>query len=262
MSDQLTIADKTFHSRLMTGTGKHRSVKDLLESVSKSETEIITVAIRRLNLDQPNEKTLLDHLDWDKYQILPNTAGSKTSAEAIFTAQLAREVTNSNWIKIEVIPDPRYLLPDPIGTLEAAEELVKDGFVCLPYMGADPELARRLEDAGCATVMPLGSPIGSGRGVLTSEEIQIIIEQANVPVVVDAGLGVPSDASTVMELGADAVLVNTAIAQAENPGMMGEAFKLGVEAGRKAYLAGRIPVNEKASPSSPTEGVAASADSH
>jgi len=256
MGDQLTIAGKTFDSRLMTGTGKHGSVADLLASVEQSGTEIITVAIRRLNLDDPNEKTLLDHLDWSKYQILPNTAGSKTADEAVFTAQLAREVTGSNWIKIEVIPDPKYLLPDPIGTLEAAERLVKDGFVCLPYMGADPELAKRLEDVGCATVMPLGSPIGSGRGVLTSEEIQIIIEQVNVPVVVDAGLGVPSDASTVMELGADAVLVNTAIAQAANPGLMGEAFKLGVEAGRKAYLAGRIPIIDKASASSPTEGVA------
>ena len=158
-----------------------------------------------------------------------------------------------------VIPDPKYLLPDPIGTLEAAQKLIKDGFVCLPYMGADPELAKRLEDIGCATVMPLGSPIGSGRGVLTAEEIQIIIEQSSVPVVVDAGLGVPSDASTVMELGADAVLVNTAIAQATNPGLMGEAFKLGVQAGRKAYLAGRIPVIDKASASSPTEDVAVAA---
>jgi len=161
MGDQLTIAGKTFRSRLMTGTGKHRSVADLLASVETSGTEIITVAIRRLNLDDPNEKTFLDHLDWDKYQILPNTAGSKTAAEAVFTAHLAREVTGSNWIKIEVIPDPKYLLPDPIGTLEAAEQLIKDGFVCLPYIGADPVLAMRLEDLGCATVMPLGSPIGS-----------------------------------------------------------------------------------------------------
>jgi len=256
MGDQLTIAGKTFNSRLMTGTGKHRSVADLLASVEKSGTEIITVAIRRLNLDDPNEKTFLDHLDWDKYQILPNTAGSKTADEAVFTAQLAREVTGSNWIKIEVIPDPKYLLPDPIGTLEAAEKLVKDGFVCLPYIGADPVLAMRLEDVGCATVMPLGSPIGSGRGVLTAEEISIIIEQSSVPVVIDAGLGVPSDAATVMEMGANCVLVNTAIAQAADPGLMGEAFKLGVEAGRKGYLAGRIPVAEQAAASSPTEGVA------
>ena len=259
MDDQLTIAGKTFNSRLMTGTGKHKTVEDLMASVEKSQTEIITVAIRRLKLDNPNEKTILDDLNWDNYQILPNTAGSKTADEAVFTAQLAREVTGSNWIKIEVIPDPKYLLPDPIGTLEAAQKLIKDGFVCLPYMGADPELAKRLEDIGCATVMPLGSPIGSGRGVLTAEEIQIIIEQSSVPVVVDAGLGVPSDASTVMELGADAVLVNTAIAQATNPGLMGEAFKLGVQAGRKAYLAGRIPVIDKASASSPTEDVAVAA---
>ena len=168
MDDQLIIAGKTFNSRLMTGTGKHKTVGDLVASVEKSQTEIITVAIRRLNLDNPNEKTILDELDWDNYQILPNTAGSKTADEAVFTAQLAREVTGSNWIKIEVIPDPKYLLPDPIGNLEAAQKLIKDGFVCLPYMGADPELAKRLEDIGCATVMPLGSPIGSGRGVLTA----------------------------------------------------------------------------------------------
>ena len=255
MSDELVIGGKKFKSRLMTGTGKHRTVEEMQAAITASGCEIITVAIRRLNLDNPNEKTLLDYIDWDRYQILPNTAGSKTADEAVFTAQLAREVTGSDWIKIEVIPDPKFLLPDPIGTLEAAERLVKDGFTVLPYIGADPVLAQRLEDLGCATVMPLGSPIGSGRGVLTSEEIQIIIEQANVPVVVDAGLGVPSDASTVMELGADAVLVNTAIAQAMNPGLMGEAFKLGVEAGRKAFLAGRMPMKEYASASSPTEGV-------
>jgi thiazole synthase len=255
MSDELIIGGRKFKSRLMTGTGKHRSVEEMQAAIKASGCEIITVAIRRLNLDNPNEKTLLDHIDWDTYQILPNTAGAKTADEAVFTAKLAREVTGSDWIKIEVIPDAKYLLPDPIGTLEAAERLVKDGFTVLPYIGADPVLAKRLEEAGCATVMPLGSPIGSGRGVLTSEEISIIIEQANVPVVVDAGLGVPSDASSVMELGADAVLVNTAIAQSANPGLMGEAFRLGVEAGRKAYLAGRMPMKAYASASSPTEGV-------
>ena len=256
MNDPLTIAGKKFSSRLMTGTGKHRSTEELLASVEASGCEIITVAIRRLNLDDPNEKTLLDHLDWDRYQILPNTAGCRTAEEAIFTARLAREVTGSDWIKVEVIPDPKYLLPDPIGTLEASEKLIAEGFTVLPYIHADPVLARRLEEAGCATVMPLGSPIGSGRGVFTSEEIQIIIEQANVPVVVDAGLGAPSEASLVMELGADAVLVNTAIALARDPAMMAEAFKLGVEAGRKAYLAGRIPKKAYASASSPVEGVA------
>ena len=256
MNDPLIIGGKKFSSRLMTGTGKHRSTEELLASVEASGCEIITVAIRRLNLDDPNETTLLDHLDWDRYQILPNTAGCRTAEEAIFTARLAREVTGSDWIKVEVIPDPKYLLPDPIGTLEASEKLIAEGFTVLPYIHADPILARRLEEAGCATVMPLGSPIGSGRGVFTSEEIQIIIEQANVPVVVDAGLGAPSEASLVMELGADAVLVNTAIALAGNPAVMAEAFRLGVQAGRKAYLAGRIPKKAYASASSPIEGVA------
>ncbi|MBM3959175.1 MAG: thiazole synthase [SAR202 cluster bacterium] len=253
--DPLIIAGKTFRSRLMTGTGKHRTMDDLVSSVQSSGTQIITVAIRRLNLDNPNEKTVLDYIDWDRFQILPNTAGCKTADEAVFTAKLAREVTRSNWIKVEVIPDPKYLLPDPIGTFDACKRLVNEGFVVLPYIGADAVLARRLEDIGCATVMPLGSPIGSGQGVLTAEEISIIIERASVPVVVDAGLGVPSDASQVMELGADAVLVNTAIAQAQNPALMGEAFKLGVQAGRKAYLAGRMKKKVYASPSSPTEGV-------
>jgi thiazole synthase len=255
MSDELVIAGKSFTSRLMTGTGKHRSSEDLKAAVEMSGTQIITVAIGRLNLDDPNEKTLLDEIDWDRYQILPNTAGSKTAEQAVWTAKLAREVTGSDWIKLEVIPDPKYLLPDPVGTYEAAKVLIAEGFKVLPYIHADPVLAKRLEDIGCSTVMPLGSPIGSGRGVLTAEEIQIIIEQASVPVVVDAGLGVPSDASKMMELGADAVLVNTAIARATDPGLMGEAFKLGVQAGRKAYLAGRIPVSGKASASSPTEGV-------
>lgn len=255
MADELVIAGKTFKSRLMTGTGKHRSVEDLFAAVEASGTEIITVAIRRLNLDDPNEKTVLDHLDWDRYQILPNTAGCRTPEEALFTARLAREVTGSNWVKVEVIPDPQYLLPDPIGTLDACRQLIDDGFIVLPYIHADPVLAKRLEDIGCATVMPLGSPIGSGQGVQTAEEIQIIIEQVSVPVIVDAGLGVPSDASLVMEMGADAVLVNSAIALSNNPGLMGEAFKLGVEAGRKSHLAGRIPRKLAAAASSPTDGV-------
>jgi thiazole synthase len=176
--------------------------------------------------------------------------------EALFTARLARQVTGSDWIKLEVIPDPKYLLPDPVGTLEAARTLIDEGFTVLPYIHADPILARRLQEIGCATVMPLGSPIGSGRGVFTLEEIQIIIENAQVPVVVDAGLAVPSDASQVMEVGADAVLVNTAIAQAQDPALMAEGFRLGVEAGRKAYLAGRIPKKDYAAASSPLEGVA------
>lgn len=256
--DRLVIAGKSFNSRLMTGTGKHRSAQQLLDSVEASGTEIITVAIGRLNLDDPTEETLLDVLDWSKYQILPNTAGARNADQAVGIARLAREVTGSDWVKLEVIPEPAHLLPDPVGTYEAAGTLLEEGFTVLPYIHADPVLAMKLEDLGCSTVMPLGSPIGSGQGVHTAEEIAIIIEQSSVPVVVDAGLGVPSDASMVLEMGADAVLVNTAIAQAEDPGLMGEAFKLGVEAGRKAYLAGRIPVAE-ATPSSPQEALAVSA---
>ena len=184
--------------------------------------------------------------------------GARTAEQAVGIARLAREVTGSDWVKLEVIPEPAHLLPDPVGSYEAAKMLLAEGFTVLPYIHADPVLAKKLEDLGCATVMPLGSPIGSGRGVHTAEEIAIIIDQSSVPVVVDAGLGVPSDASKVIEMGADAVLVNTAIAQAENPALMGEAFKLGVEAGRKAYLAGRIPVSE-ASPSSPQESLAVTA---
>ncbi len=255
MEDKLVIGGIEFSSRLMTGTGKHRTVEDLNSSIESSGCQIITVAIGRLNLDDPNEKTLLDEIDWNKYTILPNTAGSATAEQAVLTARLARQVTGSDWVKVEVIPDPKYLLPDPIGTLEASKTLVEDGFTVLPYSHADVILAERLQEVGCATVMPLGSPIGSGQGVRTREEIEIIIERAEVPVVVDAGLGVPSDASMVMEIGADAVLVNTAIAQAANPGLMGEAFRLGVEGGRKAHLAGRIPERAYATTSSPGAGL-------
>ncbi|MBA66583.1 MAG: thiazole synthase [Chloroflexi bacterium] len=252
MDDILNIGGKSVTSRLMVGTGRHRSNDDLINSVEASGTEIITVAIGRLDLNNPNEKTILDHFDWTKYNILPNTAGSKTAEDAVTIARLSKAMNLSDWIKLEVIPDPKYLLPDPIGTLKAAEILVAEGFKVLPYIHADPVLAKQLEEIGCATVMPLGSAIGSGQGIHTKEEIAIIIEQSSIPVVVDAGLAVPSDASTAMELGADAVLVNTAIAQAANPGLMGEAFKLGVQAGRKAYLAGRIPQSKYANPSSPT----------
>jgi thiazole synthase len=255
MADALVIAGKTFNSRLMVGTGKYASAEDCVAALDASGAEIVTVAIRRLDLDNPNAQTELDYIDWQRYTILPNTAGSSSAEEAVFTARLARELTGSNWVKLEVIPDPRYLLPDPIGTLQAAETLIKDGFVVLPYIHADPVLAKRLEEAGCATVMPLGSPIGSGRGIFTAEEIQIIIENAGVPVVVDAGLGAPSEASLALEMGADAVLVNTAIAKAKDPALMGEAFKQGVEAGRKAWLAGRIEKKAYASASSPLQGV-------
>lgn len=254
--DPLTIAGKSFRSRLIAGTGKYRSMGEMAAAIDASAAEIITVAIRRLPLDKPGEPNLMDHLDWSRYTVLPNTAGCRTAEEAVFTARLARELTGSSWLKLEVIPDPKYLLPDPIATLEAAGQLIAEGFVVLPYIHADPILARRLEEIGCATVMPLGSPIGSGRGIFTLEELLIIIENASVPVVVDAGLGAPSDASLALEIGADAVLVNTAIAQAKDPVRMAEAFRLGVDAGRAAFLAGRIPRKELAEASSPLEGLA------
>jgi thiazole synthase len=261
LNDPLVIAGREFGSRLIVGTGKYRTMDEMRDAIDASGAEIVTVAIRRLPLDdagrtKPDETNLMDHLDWGRYTVLPNTAGCKTAEEALFTARLARELTGSDWLKLEVIPDPKYLLPDPIQTLEAAQQLVADGFVVLPYIHADPVLARRLEEAGCATVMPLGSPIGSGRGIFTLEEIQIIIENAGVPVVVDAGLGAPSEASLALEVGAHAVLVNTAIARAADPVGMARAFRLGVEAGRTAYLAGRIPRREIAQPSSPVGEVA------
>ena len=255
MEDYLEIAGKRFKSRLILGTGRYRTMEEMVRAVEASETEMITVAIRRLDLDDPDKKTILDYIDWTKYQVLPNTAGCRSVEEAVFTAHLGRSVTNSNWVKLEVIPDPKYLLPDPIGTLEAAEQLIKDGFIVLPYIHADPVLARRLEEVGCSTVMPLGSAIGSGQGIHTAEEVRIIVEQANVPVVVDAGIGVPSDASEALEMGADAVLVNSAIAQAKDPALMAEAFNRGVVAGRMAYLAGRMPITEYATASSPIEEV-------
>ena len=254
-TNELVIGGKTFHSRLMVGTGKYATPEQCLAALEASGAEIVTVAIRRLNLEDPGARTELDYIDWTRYTILPNTAGSQTAEEAVLTARLARELTGSTWVKLEVIPDPRYLLPDPIGTLAAAETLIKDGFTVLPYIHADPVLARRLEELGCATVMPLGSPIGSGRGIFTLEEIQIIIENAGVPVVVDAGLRAPSDASLALELGADAVLVNTAIARAQDPARMARGFRLGVEAGREAHLAGRIEKKAYAAASSPLEGV-------
>jgi thiazole synthase len=255
MGDKLVIAGKEFRSRLMVGTGKYRDAEEMNAALEASGAEIVTVAIRRLDLDNPNQRTLLDDIDWSRYTILPNTAGCQTAEEALRIARLARAMGLSNWVKLEVIPDPRYLLPDPIGTLEAARMLVDEGFVVLPYINADPILAKRLQELGTATVMPLASPIGSGQGLVNYEAIKIIIEQATVPVVVDAGIGAPSDAALAMEAGADACLVNTAIARAQRPGLMAEAIKLGVEAGRHAFLAGRIPRLAYASASSPIEGV-------
>jgi len=254
-ADPLVIAGKVFGSRLIMGSGKFPDNESMQRAYDVAGTEMITVALRRLNLDDPNEKTLLDHIDWSRYQILPNTAGARTADEAIHTARLARAMGLSDWIKLEVIPDPKYLLPDPVGTLEAAKVLVKEGFIVLPYINADPILALHLQEIGCATVMPLASPIGSGQGMVSYSQIQIIIEQAKVPVVVDAGIGAPSDAALAMELGADACLINSAIALARDPVGMARAMAMGVDAGRRAYLAGRMARKAYASASSPLEGV-------
>ena len=250
----LTIGGKSFRSRLMLGTGKYRSGEEMNAALEASGCEIVTVALRRIDLDAPR-RSILDEIDWQKYHILPNTAGARTADEAVRTARLARAMGLSDWIKVEVIPDPKYLLPDPVGTFEACRILVDEGFIVLPYINADPALALRLQEIGTHTVMPLASPIGSGQGLTTREQIRIIIEQATVPVVVDAGIGVPSEAAAAMELGADCCLINTAIARAADPAAMGEAMRLGVDAGRKAYLAGRMPVLAYASASSPIEGV-------
>ena len=252
--DLLTIGGKTFRSRLMLGTGKYRNAEEMNAALEASGCEIVTVALRRIDLDAP-KRSILDEIDWQRYHILPNTAGARTADEAVRTARLARAMGLSDWIKVEVIPDPKYLLPDPVGTFEACQILVKEGFIVLPYINADPALALRLQEIGTHTVMPLASPIGSGQGLKTREQIQIIIEQATVPIVVDAGIGVPSEASAAMELGASACLINTAIARASDPAGMGAAMRMGVDAGRQAYVAGRMPVLPYASASSPLEGV-------
>ena len=256
--DKLKIGDKFFNSRLMLGTGKYRTIPDAINSIEKSECELVTVAIRRLPISLKNDSTsFLKRLDWSKFWLLPNTAGSQTAEEAIRMAFLGHELAcqigqeDNFFVKLEVISDPKYLLPDPIGTLKAAEFLVKKGFTVLPYINADPMLALHLEDLGCATVMPLGSPIGSGQGLNNLANIQIIIENANVPVIVDAGIGTASEAANAMELGADAVLLNTAVAQAKNPAQMAQAMKLAVQAGRLSYLAGRMEKKYYANASSP-----------
>jgi thiazole synthase len=260
----LTIAGRTFQSRLMTGTGKYRSIEEMQQSVVASGCQIVTVAVRRVQTHAPGHEGLAEALDWTKIWMLPNTAGCQTAEEAVRVARLGREMAkllgqeDNNFVKLEVIPDQKYLLPDPIGTLEAAEKLVKEGFAVLPYINADPMLAKRLEDVGCATVMPLASPIGSGQGLKTTANIQIIIENAGVPVVVDAGIGTPSEAAQAMEMGADALLINTAIAGSKNPAAMARAMNLATVAGRLAYLAGRIPIKTYASASSPHSGTIAS----
>lgn len=246
----LKIADKTFKSRLFTGTGKFTDYASMREAIELSESELVTVALRRIDI-KDKEDDMLSHLSHPRIHLLPNTSGVRTAKEAVFAAQLAREALETNWVKLEIHPDPRYLLPDPIETLKAAEELTKAGFVVLPYIHADPVLCKRLEDVGAAAVMPLGSPIGSNNGLKTLEFLKIIIEQSNVPVVVDAGLGVPSHAAQAMEIGADAVLVNTAIAVAQHPSKMAEAFKWAVEAGRMAFECGPATSSHHASASSP-----------
>jgi thiazole synthase len=259
-SDELIIAGRKFHSRLMTGTGKYPSLKIMQQSIDASECQIVTVAVRRVQTQAPGHEGLAEAIDWTKIWMLPNTAGCKTAEEAIRVARLGREMAkllgqeDNNFVKLEVIPDLKYLLPDPIGTLQAAEQLVKEGFAVLPYINADPLLAKRLEEVGCATVMPLGSPIGSGQGINNAANIAIIIEEAKVPVVVDAGIGTPSEAAQAMEMGADALLINSAIALAENPILMAKAMGMAAIAGRLAYLAGRMPLKNYASASSPLTG--------
>lgn len=253
-ADSLVIGGKAFRSRLMLGTGKYRNADEMNAALEASGCEIVTVALRRIDLDAP-KRSILDEIDWKRYHILPNTAGACTADEAIRTARLARAMGLSDWIKVEVIPDARYLLPDPIGTFEACRVLVDEGFVVLPYIHADPVLAARLQEIGTATVMPLASPIGSGQGIRTAESIRIIVEQSTVPVVVDAGIGTASEAAAAMEMGAAACLINTAVARSADPARMALAMRRGVEAGRHAFLAGRMPVLPYASASSPLEGV-------
>ena len=232
--NKLTIAGKTFKSRLFTGTGKFNSLELMEESLLNSGSELVTVALKRVDTRSVSDD-IVSRLNHDQFSLLPNTSGVRTAEEAIFASELAREALETNWIKLEIHPDPKYLMPDPVETLKAAEELVNRGFIVLPYIHADPVLCKRLEEVGTAAVMPLGSPIGSNKGLKTEDFLQIIIEQAEVPVVVDAGIGAPSHAARAMELGADAVLVNTAIAVSDDPVAMGMAFKLAVEAGRIAY---------------------------
>jgi len=251
--DKLIIAGREFNSRLLIGTGKFASCKLMAEAIEKSSAEIVTVALRRVDIENENDD-ILSSIDRTRYLLLPNTSGARSADEAVRLARLARAATGINWLKLEVTPDPYYLLPDPVETLKAAEILLKDDFVVLPYINADPILAKKLEDAGTATVMPLASPIGSNQGLNTRAALEIIIEQANVPVVVDAGLGLPSHAADAMEIGADAVLVNTAIATAADPPEMAAAFKLAVEAGRMAYESGMPSAGTRASASSPLTG--------
>ena len=260
-SDPLIIGGRHFQSRLFTGTGKYPTMDVMQKSIERSDCDMVTVAVRRVQSVAAGHAGLMEAIDWTRIWMLPNTAGCTNAEEAVRVARLGRELAKlagqeeNTFVKLEVIPDSRHLLPDPIGTLEAAEQLVKEGFTVLPYINADPLLARHLEDVGCATVMPLGSPIGSGQGLNNAANIALIIENAGVPVVVDAGIGVPSEAAQALELGADAVLVNSAIAMAGNPPAMAEAMGQAVLAGRTAFLSGRLPRRTQATASSPTTGL-------
>jgi len=249
----LIIAGREFQSRLLVGTGKFSSPEAMRDALAASGTQLVTVALRRADLSGKKDPfaNILEFIDAKKYLLLPNTSGAMNAEEAVRLARLAAAAGLPKWVKLEIHPDPRYLLPDPIETLKAAEVLVREGFTVLPYINADPVLAKRLQDAGVATVMPLGSPIGSNRGLQTRDQLRIIIDQATVPVVIDAGLGAPSNAAEAMEMGADAVLVNTAIAIAADPNRMAIAFKMAVEAGRMAFEIGLAPAQESASPTSP-----------
>lgn len=254
-SDLFELAGKSYRSRLIVGTGKYRDFEQTRAAIDASGAEIVTVAVRRVNITDPNKENLLDHLDLKRVTILPNTAGCYTAAEAIRTARLAREAGIGSLLKLEVIGDEKTLFPDVSATIEAATVLVKEGFVVLPYINDDPVAAKRLEAVGCAAVMPLAAPIGSGLGIRNPYNIRIILEHSRVPVIVDAGVGTASDVSQAMELGCDAVLLNTAIAGAKQPLLMAEAMRLACEAGRKAFLAGRIQRKLYATASSPIEGL-------
>ncbi len=246
----LNIAGKNFSSRLLTGTGKFSNREVMAEAIKACDSELVTMALKRVNLESRDDD-ILSPLIETGVNLLPNTSGAKNAKDAVFAAHLAREALGTNWLKLEIHPDPKYLMPDPIETLGAAEKLVKDGFIVLPYCHADPVLCKRLEQVGCAAVMPLGAPIGTNKGLVSREFLEIIIDQANVPVIVDAGIGAPSDAALAMELGADAVLVNTAIATAADPVVMAKAFRLAVESGRMAFESGLASKVNHAVASSP-----------
>lgn len=249
-TEPLVIAGKTFESRLFVGTGKYASGEMMRDSIRASGSQLVTMAMRRVNAAGADDG-IMEYMETDRYSLLPNTSGVRDAKEAVFAAQLAREALGTNWLKLEIHPDPKYLMPDPVETLKAAEELVKDGFVVLPYVHADPVLCKRLEEVGCAAVMPLAAPIGTNEGLSARRFIEIIIAQSKVPVVVDAGLGLPSHAADALEMGADAVLVNTALATAQDPIAMSAAFKMAVECGRIAYESGRGAQSVEAVASSP-----------